>query len=75
MELLVRRFTWLDTGAHESLVETTNFVMSAEKHQHCKIACLEDIAYTNGRITREDVLEIYEVIKNNQYGQYLDARK
>lgn len=75
MELLVRRFTWLDTGAHESLVETTNFVMSAEKHQHCKFACLEDIAYTNGRITREDVLEIYEVIKNNQYGQYLDAPK
>ena len=71
VELLGQGFTWLDTGTHESLVEATNFVMTVEKHQHRKIACLEDIAYTNGWITRENVLETYEVMKKNQYGQYL----
>ena len=71
VELLGQGFTWLDTGTHESLVEATNFVMTVEKHQHRKIACLEDIAYMNGWITREDVLEAYEVMKKNQYGQYL----
>ncbi len=69
--LLGQGFTWLDTGTHESLVEATNFVMTMEKHQHRKIACLEDIAYQNGWITREDVLATYEVLKKNQYGQYL----
>ena len=69
--LLGQGFTWLDTGTHESLVEATNFVMTMEKHQHRKIACLEDIAYRNGWITREDVLATYEVLKKNQYGQYL----
>ena len=71
VELLGVGFTWLDTGTHESLVEATNFVMTMEKHQHRKLACLEDIAYTNGWITREDVLEAIEVMKKNQYGQYL----
>ena len=71
VELLGQGFTWLDTGTHESLVEATNFVMTMEKHQHRKIACLEDIAYMNGWITREDVLATYEVMKKNQYGQYL----
>jgi len=71
VELLGQGFTWLDTGTHESLVEATNFVMTMEKHQHRKLACLEDIAYTNGWITREEVMETYEVMKKNQYGQYL----
>jgi len=71
VELLGQGFTWLDTGTHESLVEATNFVMTMEKHQHRKLACLEDIAYMNGWITRDDVLETYEVMKKNQYGQYL----
>ena len=71
VELLGQGFTWLDTGTHESLVEATNFVMTMEKHQHRKLACLEDIAYINGWITREDILETYEVMKKNQYGQYL----
>ena len=71
VELLGQGFTWLDTGTHESLVEATNFVMTMEKHQHRKLACLEDIAYMNGWITKEDVLETYEVMKKNQYGQYL----
>lgn len=71
VELLGRGFTWLDTGTHDSLVEATNFVMTMEKHQHRKLACLEDIAYSNGWITREDVMETYEAMKKNQYGQYL----
>ena len=71
VELLGQGFTWLDTGTHESLVEATNFVKTVETHQHRKIACLEEIAYLNGWITREDVLKVYEIMKKNQYGQYL----
>ncbi len=70
-ELLGQGFTWLDTGTHESLVEATNFVKTMESHQHRKIACLEEIAYLNGWITKEDVLNVYEILKKNQYGQYL----
>ena len=71
VELLGQGFTWLDTGTHESLVDATNFVKTIEQHQHRKIACLEEIAYLNGWISREDVLEVYEILKKNQYGQYL----
>ena len=71
VELLGQGFTWLDTGTHESLVDATNFVKTIETHQHRKIACLEEIAYLNGWITREDVLKVYEEVKKNQYGQYL----
>lgn len=71
VELLGQGFTWLDTGTHESLVDATNFVKTIETHQHRKVACLEEIAYLNGWITREDVLAIYEEVKKNQYGQYL----
>ena len=84
VELLGQGFTWLDTGTHESLADATNFVKTLETHQHRKIACLEEIAYLNGWITREDVLKVYEKLSKNQYGQYLmdvlegkylDARK
>ena len=71
VELLGQGFTWLDTGTHESLVDATNFVMTVETHQHRKIACLEEIAYLNGWITKEDVMVLYEELKKNQYGQYL----
>lgn len=71
VELLGQGFTWLDTGTHESLVEASNFVKTIEDHQHRKIACLEEIAYLNGWITREQVLQAYEILKKNQYGQYL----
>ncbi len=71
VELLGQGFTWLDTGTHESLVEATNFVKTIESHQHRKVACLEEIAYHQGWITREDVLKVYEVLKKNQYGAYL----
>ena len=71
VELLGQGFTWLDTGTHESLVDATNFIKTVESHQHRKIGCLEEIAYLNGWITREDVLKMYEILKKNQYGQYL----
>ena len=71
VELLGQGFTWLDTGTHESLVDATNFVKTVEQHQHRKIACLEEIAYLNGWISKDDVLKVYEVLKKNQYGQYL----
>ena len=71
VELLGQGFTWLDTGTHESLVEATNFVMTVENHQNRKIGCLEDIAYINGWITREQVEKVIELYKKNQYGRYL----
>lgn len=71
VELLGQGFTWLDTGTHESLVEASNFIKTIEDHQHRKIACLEEIAYLNGWISKNDILEAYKVLKKNQYGQYL----
>lgn len=71
VELLGQGFTWLDTGTHESLVEASNFIKTIEDHQHRKIACLEEIAYLNGWISKDDILEAYKVLKKNQYGQYL----
>ena len=71
VELLGQGFTWLDTGTHESLVEATNFIMTVENHQNRKIGCLEDIAFLNGWITREQVEEVIKLYKNNQYGRYL----
>lgn len=69
--LLGDGFTWLDTGTHESLVDATNFVKTIEEHQHRKIACLEEIAFDNGWISRKQLEETYEVYKKNQYGAYL----
>lgn len=71
VELLGQGFTWLDTGTHESLVDATNFVRTVETHQHRKIACLEEIAYLNGWISREEVMAVYRAFPKNQYGQYL----
>ncbi len=71
VELLGQGFTWLDTGTHESLVDATNFVRTIETHQHRKIACIEEIAYNNGWMTREQLEQVYETYKKNQYGAYL----
>ena len=71
VELLGQGFTWLDTGTHESLVDATNFVRTVESHQHRKIGCLEEIAYLNHWITRDQLMENIEPLKKNQYGQYL----
>jgi len=71
VEILGQGFTWLDTGTHESLVDATNFVKTVETHQHRKIACLEEIAYLNGWISKEQVLKLCEPMAKNQYGEYL----
>ena len=71
VELLGQGFTWLDTGTHASLVDATNFVYTVETHQHRKIACLEEIAYLNHWITKDQMMKVYEVYKKNQYGAYL----
>lgn len=73
VELLGQGFTWLDTGTHDSLVEATNFVRTVETHQHRKIGCLEEIAYQNRWITRDQMMEFYEMYKKNQYGMYLKS--
>ena len=69
--LLGKGFTWLDTGTQESLVDATNFVYTVESHEHRKIACLEEIAFKNGWISREKVEEAYQLYKKNEYGKYL----
>ncbi len=71
VSLLGQGFTWLDTGTHESLVEATNFVKTIETHQNRKIACLEEIAYQQGWMSKDKLVEAYEVLKKNQYGKYL----
>lgn len=71
VEILDRGFAWLDTGTHDSLAEASIFVEVIEKRQGQKIACLEEIAYHNGWITREELHRLAEPMRNNQYGQYL----
>ncbi len=71
VELLDKSFTWLDAGTHESLVKATNFVKGTEIKQGRKIGCIEEIAYLNGWITKEQLTSLYEPLKKNEYGQYL----
>jgi len=71
VELLGRGFAWLDTGTHDSLLEAGQFVQTIEKRQGYKIACLEEIAYNNGWIDKQKVLEIAKPLSKNGYGQYL----
>lgn len=71
VELLGRGFAWLDTGTHDSLSEASTFVEVIEKRQGLKVACLEEIAFSNGWIDKEQLLRLAEPMKKNQYGQYL----
>lgn len=66
-----RGFTWLDTGTHESLADATAFVRMIEQHQGLKISCIEEIAYKNGWIGRDELLAQAELMKNNDYGKHL----
>ncbi|KAA8996600.1 glucose-1-phosphate thymidylyltransferase RfbA [Paenibacillus spiritus] len=71
VEVLGRGFTWLDTGTHQSLVDATNFVRTIEDHQGIKIAAPEEIAYINGWITRDHLMECGRKLSKTGYGQYL----
>ena len=71
VELLGRGYAWLDTGTHASLLEASQFIETVEKRQSLKIACLEEIAYKMGYITKDKLLELAEPLMKNQYGQYL----
>lgn len=71
VELMGRGFAWLDTGTHESLLEAGMFVETIEKRQGYKIACLEEIAYNNDWLTKDQLLAIGESMRKNDYGKYL----
>ena len=74
VELMGRGYAWLDTGTHESLLEASTFIQTIEHRQSLKVACLEEIAYEMGYISKEKLLELAEPLKKNQYGQYLITR-
>ncbi len=71
VELMGRGYAWLDTGTHESLLEASNFIQTIEKRQGLKVACLEEIAFEMGYITKEKLIELATPLKKNEYGQYL----
>jgi len=74
VELMGRGYAWLDTGTHESLLEASQFIQTIENRQSLKVACLEEIAYTMGYISKAKLLELAEPLKKSQYGEYLIRR-
>lgn len=70
-KLMGRGYAWLDTGTQDSLLEASNFIQTIEKRQGLKIACIEEIAYEKGYINKEQLLNLADEYKNNEYGQYL----
>ena len=71
LKMMGRGMAWLDTGTHDSLLEASNFIATIENRQGLKIACLEEIAFRNGYINKEQLLKLAEPLKKNHYGQYL----
>lgn len=74
VELMGRGYAWLDTGTHESLLEAAQFIETIEKRQGLKVACLEEIAFEQGYISKAHLIELAEPLAKNQYGQYLLKR-
>ena len=71
VEIMGRGFAWLDTGTHESLLDAGMFIETVEKRQNFKVACLEEIAYLMGYINKEQLIELAQPLKKNEYGQYI----
>ena len=71
VELMGRGFAWLDTGTHEDLLEASTFIETIERRQGLKVACLEEIAFEQGYISKEQLIELAQPLTKNQYGQYL----
>lgn len=71
VKLLDKDFTWLDSGTHESMLEASNYIHTIEKRKGRKIACIEEIAYTLGYITKNELIELANPLQKNQYGNYL----
>ena len=71
VKLFGRGYAWLDTGAHEDLLEASKFIETIERRQGLKVACIEEIAFEKGYISKKQLLAIANEMKNNQYGQYL----
>ena len=71
VELLDKDFTWLDSGTHESMLEASNYIHTIEKRKGLKVACIEEIAYRMGYITKDELCKIAEPLQNNPYGKYL----
>ena len=74
VELMGRGYAWLDTGTHESLLDASQFIQTIEKRQGLKVACLEEIAFEMGYISKEQLIELAQPLKKNAYGQYLLRR-
>lgn len=71
VKLMGRGYAWLDTGTHDSMLEASSFIATIEKRQNLKVACLEEIAYRMGYISKKRLLELAQPMKKNDYGQYL----
>ena len=74
LETMGRGYAWLDTGTHESLLEASAFIETIEKRQGLKVACIEEIAFEMGYITKEQLINLAQALSKNQYGQYLLKR-
>jgi len=71
MKIMGRGMAWLDTGTHDSLLEASNFIATIENRQGLKVACIEEIAFRNGYISKEQLLKLAEPLKKNHYGEYM----